>query len=164
MTNTNEPTRTPRPAPYGMDEEQAELLARLNDRYADAVPEVRARTPEASLPALLHAVNAHQVRRVLASNPHWQKTTGITEAPEDHAEDVASALALLQIARADLEKLEAALLLAARFPSSRTGKPLLTFPKIADAIGAESGQAAQDRYRRRVGAPNATATGVDGTP
>jgi hypothetical protein len=34
--------------------------------------------------------------------------------------------------------MEAALLLAARQPGARTGKPLLTFRQIAAATGAES--------------------------
>ncbi|MCX5097371.1 hypothetical protein OOK36_53830 [Streptomyces sp. NBC_00365] len=89
---------------------------------------------------------------------------GTTEVPEDRADDVTAALALLQIARDDLETLEGALLLAARTASTRTGKPLLTFRQIAAALGVESEQAAQGRYHRKVGTPNATSSGVDGTP
>ncbi|MFC9932307.1 hypothetical protein [Streptomyces sp. NPDC127190] len=84
--------------------------------------------------------------------------------PEDPAGDVAAALALLQVAHDDLEGLEGALLLAARTVSTRTGKPLLTFRQIAAAPGVDSEQAAQGRYRRKVGTPNAASSGVDGTP
>ncbi|MFJ2203544.1 hypothetical protein ACIQPP_50655 [Streptomyces violaceusniger] len=84
--------------------------------------------------------------------------------PEDRADDVTAALALLQVARGDLETLEGALLLTARTASSRTGKPLLTFKQIAAALGVESEQAAQGRYRRKVATPNGTASGIDGTP
>ncbi|MEU5833070.1 hypothetical protein ABZ820_05175 [Streptomyces diacarni] len=147
-----------------MNEDQAKLLARLSEDYAEALPELQERTPQASVTALLHAVQAQQVRRVLVSHRYWHKAIGEREAPEDRAEDVAAALALLQVARADLEGLEGALLLAARTVSTRTGKPLLTFKKIAAALGIDSEQAAQGRYRRKVGAPNATAIGIDGTP
>ena len=57
-----------------------------------------------------------------------------------------------------------AALLAARQPGARTGKPLLTFRQIAAAIGAESEQAAQGRYRRKVGNLNDSDSGNDGTP
>lgn len=164
MTNTDKPPRAPRPVPYVMDEQQAGLLARLSEAYASALPEVRDRTPQASVPVLLHAVHAHQTRRLLASDPRWRETAGVTDMPEDRAEDVAAALALLQVARDDLEDLEAALLLAARTASTRTGKPLLTFKQIAAALGVESEQAAQGRYRRKVGMPNAAASGAGGTP
>ncbi|GHE33803.1 hypothetical protein [Streptomyces capitiformicae] len=164
MTNTDKPTHPPRPVPYVMDGEQAELLARLSGRYADVLPEVRDRAPEASVPVLLHAVHAHQARRLIESAPRWQKTTGRVVELEDRAEDVAAALALLRVARADLDGLEGALLLAARSISTNTGKPLLTFKKIAAALDVESEQAAQGRYRRKVGRPNAASSGVDGTP
>jgi hypothetical protein len=50
-------------------------------------------------------------------------------------------------------------------PGARTGgKPLLTFRQIAAAIGAESKQAAQGRYRRKVGNLNNSDSGNDGTP
>lgn len=164
MTNTDKPTRSPQPIPDVMDEEQAGLLARLAEDYADALPEVRDRTPQASVPALLHAAHAHQARRMFVSHPYWQKTVGETEVPEDRAGDIAAALALLQVARADLEGLEGSLLLAARTASTRTGKPLLTFKQIAASLGVESEQAAQGRHRRKVGNLNGSDSGADGTP
>ncbi|MDX3121571.1 hypothetical protein F3K20_20235 [Streptomyces scabiei] len=164
MTNTDKPTLPPRPTQYVMDEEQAGVLALLSQRYTDDLPVIRARYQETSVPVLLHAVHAHQARRLIESNPRWQKTTGRVVELEDRAEDVAAALALLQVARADLEGLESALLLAARSTSTHTGKPLLTFKKIAAALGVESEQAAQGRYRRKVGNLNGTDSGVDGTP
>ncbi|MFF3129265.1 hypothetical protein ACFVRD_45285, partial [Streptomyces sp. NPDC057908] len=72
-------------------------------------------------------------------DPRRRETTGNTEVPDDHADDVAAALTLFQIARDDLE---ATLLLAARTASTRTGKPLLTFKQIAAALGVESEQPA----------------------
>jgi hypothetical protein len=67
--------------------------------------------------------------------------------------------------REDLDSLEAALLYAARRPGARTGgKSLLTFRQIAAAIGTESEQAAQGRYRRKVGNLNGSDSGNDGTP
>lgn len=164
MTNAEKPARPPRPVPYVMDKDQARLLAQLTEDYADALPDIQDRTPQASVAVLLHAVHAHQARRLFASDPHWQKTVGEHEVPADRAADVAAALALLQVARDDLEGLEGALLLAARSASTRTGKPLLTFKQIAAGLGVESEQAAQGRYRRKVGTPNASATGIDGTP
>ncbi|MFD7137211.1 hypothetical protein [Streptomyces sp. NPDC059894] len=164
MTNTDKPLHLIRPVPYVMDEDQAQLLARLAEGYADDLPQIRQRTPLASITALLYAVHAHQAQRVFACDPRWRETAGITEVPEDRADDVAAALALLQVARDDLECLEGALLLAARTASTRTGRPLLTFRQIAAALGVESEQAAQGRYRRKVGTPNPTSSGVDGTP
>lgn len=164
MTNTDKPARPIRPVPYVVHEDQAQLLARLSVDYAGDLQQIRERAPHASITAILHAVHAHQAQRVFACDPRWREAAGITEAPEDRAEDVAAALALLQVARDDLEGLEAALLVAARTASTRTGKPLLTFRQIAAALGVESEQAAQGRYRRKVGTPNATSSGVDGTP
>ncbi|MFF2374867.1 hypothetical protein ACFVUW_10840 [Streptomyces xiamenensis] len=164
MTNTDKSLRSIRPVPYVMDEDQAQLLARLSTDYADGLQQTRERTPHTSISALLHAVTAHQAQRLFARNPHWKKIAGITEDPEDRADDVAAALALLQVARDDLEALEVFLLMVARTTSTRTGKPLLTFRQIATALSVESEQAAQGRYRRKVGTPNATSTGIDGTP
>ncbi|MGW0672532.1 hypothetical protein [Streptomyces sp. NPDC002746] len=161
MTNTDGPTRL---APYAMDEEQAGLLARLAADYADALVKIRDRESQASIAPVLHAIWVHQAQRILACDLRWRETAGITEVPEDRAEDVSAALALLQIARDDLETLEGALLLAARTASTRTGKPLLTSRQIAAALGVESEQAAQGRYRRKVGTPNASSSGIDGTP
>jgi hypothetical protein len=147
-----------------MDEHQAQQFARLGERYADTLPEVRERTPEASAAVLLHAVHAHQARRLFASDPRRRETMRLTEMPEDRADDVADALALLRVARADLDSMEAALLLAARLPSTDTGKPLLTFKTIAAALGVDSEQAAQGRYRRKVGNLNGSDSGADDTP
>lgn len=147
-----------------MDEQQARVLVRLRDRYADALPRVRDRDPEASIAVLLHAVHAHQARRLFASDRRWRETTGITERPEDRPDDVIDALTLLRVARADLDSMEAALLLAARLPAADTGKPLLTFKTIAAALGVDSEQAAQGRYRRKVGNLNGSDAGADGTP
>lgn len=163
MTTHEKFPRADLPTADVMNEDQARLLARLSQRYAEALTEIRDRTPQTSVPTLLHAVHAHQVRRMVVSHPLWRKAVGETEVPEDRADDVAAALALLQVARDDLENLETGLLLAARTASSRPGKPLLTFKQIAAALGVESEQAAQGRYRRRGGTPNATASGIDGT-
>ncbi|WP_185994032.1 hypothetical protein [Streptomyces benahoarensis] len=56
------------------------------------------------------------------------------------------------------------MLLAARSTSTRTGKPLLTFKQIAAALDVGSEQAAQGRYRRKVGNLNSSDSGADGTP
>ena len=113
------------------------------------------------MPAVIHAVIHNQARRLL---PNFLLIPP-AEPPEDRAEDVADALSLLRAAREDLDGLEAALLCAARQPGIRTaGKPLLTFRQIAAAIGAESEQAAQGRYRRKVGNLNGRDSGNDGTP
>ncbi|MFB1047358.1 hypothetical protein [Streptomyces chrestomyceticus] len=164
MTHTDQPARPPRTVPYVMDQDQAGLLARLSHRYADVLPGLRDRAPHASVPLVLHAVHAHQVRRMIESDPRWQKTTGRVVELDDRADDVAAALALLRVVRADLEGLEAGLLLAARSNGSRTGKPLLTFKEIAAALGTDSEQAAQGRYRRKAGHLSATASGSDGAP
>jgi hypothetical protein len=162
MTNTNDTGKAPR-APYGLDEHEAAALARLDDRYADELPGIQQRAA-VRVPAVVHAVCGHQARRLLKNFRLLADTTGPAEEAEDRAGDVADALSLLRAARADLDGLEAALLLAARQPGTRTGKPLLTFRQIAAAIGAESEQAAQGRYRRKVGNLNSSDSGNDGTP
>lgn len=113
------------------------------------------------MPAVVHVVVRHQARRLLPN----LLLVPPAEEPEDRPEDIADALSLLQAAREDLDGLEAALLCAARQPGARTGgKPLLTFRQIAAAIGAESEQAAQGRYRRKVGNLHGSDSGNDGTP
>ena len=162
MTNTNGTGKAPR-APYGLDEHEAAALARLADRHADDLPAIQQR-PLVRVPAVVHAVVHHQARRLFPNFRMVADTPGPAEEPEDRAGDVADALSLLRAAREDLDGLEAALLLAARQPGTRTGKPLLTFRQIAAAIGAESEQAAQGRYRRKVGNLNNSDSGNDGTP
>jgi hypothetical protein len=162
MTNTNDTGKAPR-APYGLDEHGAAALARLADRYAGDLPGIQQRA-EVRVPAVVHAVVHHQARRLFKDFSVVAGTTGPAEEPGDRAGDVADALSLLRAAREDLDGLEAALLLAARQPGTRTGKPLLTFRQIAAAIGAESEQAAQGRYRRKVGNLNNSDSGNDGTP
>ncbi|UNZ21348.1 hypothetical protein [Streptomyces sp. 891-h] len=63
---------------------------------------------------------------------------------------------MLWVARADLEAVEGALLLAARSASVRTGKPLLMFKIISHALRTESEQAAQGHYCRKVSNLNGT--------
>ena len=159
MTNTSDTGKALRPS-YELDEHGAAALARLAGRYADDLPAIQ-RREVVRVPAVIHAVIHHQARRLL---PNFLLIPP-AEPPEDRAEDVADALSLLRAAREDLDGLEAALLCAARQPGIRTaGKPLLTFRQIAAAIGAESEQAAQGRYRRKVGNLNGIVSGNDGTP
>ena len=158
MTNAADTGKAPR-APYGLNEHEAAALARLADRYAEDLPAIQQR-PLVRVPTVMHAVAHHQARRLL---PNFLLQPP-AEEPEGRAEDVADALSLLRAAREDLDGLEAALLLAARQPGTRTGKPMLTFRQIAAAIGAESEQAAQGRYRRKVGNLNNSDSGNDGTP
>ncbi len=162
MTNTSGIGKALR-APYELDEHEAAALARLADRYADDPPGIQQREA-VRVPTVVHAVCRHQARRLLKNFLLVADTPGPAEEPEDGAGDVADALSLLRAAREDLDGLEAALLLAARQPATRTGKPLLTFRQIAAAIGAESEQAAQGRYRRKVGNLNNSDSGNDGTP
>ena len=162
MANAYDTGKAPR-APYGLDEHEAAALARLADRYDEELPGIQQRAA-VRVPAVVHAVCGHQARRLFKTFRLLGDTTGPAEEPEDRAGDVADALSLLRAARADLDGLEAALLLAARQPGTRTGKPLLTFRQIAAAIGAESEQAAQGRYRRKVGNLNNSDSGNDGTP
>ncbi|MYT82345.1 hypothetical protein YW3DRAFT_05728 [Streptomyces sp. MnatMP-M77] len=122
MTNIGRPRNPVRLVPYVMGGNQARWLALLAEGYAVDLPQIRARTPLASITALLCAVHAHQAQGVFACDPGWRQAAGITEVPEDRADDVAAALALLQGARDDLEEPESALLLAARMASTRTGR------------------------------------------
>jgi hypothetical protein len=163
MTNTSDTGKALR-ALFELDEHGAAALARLADRYADDLPGIQQREA-VRVTAVVHAVFRHQARRLLKDFFLVADAPGPAEEPEDRAEDVADALSLLQGAREDLDSLEAALLYAARRPGARTGgKPLLTFRQIAAAIGAESEQAAQGRYRRKVGNPSSSDSGNDGTP
>jgi hypothetical protein len=162
MANTSGTGKAPR-APYGLDEHETAALARLADRYTDDLPGIQQRAA-VRVPAVVHAVCGHQTRRLFENSRLQPDKPGPAEGPEDRAGDIADALSLLRAAREDLDGLEAALLLAARQPSARTGKPLLTFRQIAAAIGADSEQAAQGRYRRKVGNLNNSDSGNDGTP
>jgi hypothetical protein len=162
MTNAGGTGAAPR-APYRLDEHEAAALARLADRYTDDLPGIQQRAA-VRVPAVVHAVCGHQARRLFENSRLQPGNPGPAEAPEDRAGDVADALSLLRAAREDLDGLEAALLLAARQPGTRTGKPLLTFRQIAAAIGADSEQAAQGRYRRKVGNLSSSDGGNDGTP
>lgn len=96
------------------------------------------------------AVITAQARHILQREP-------VDRADES---DVLDALSLIRAARDDIDQAEAALLLAARTEAA-DGKPLLTFRRIAAALDLESEQAAQGRYLRRVGRPNATAARLD---
>lgn len=162
MTNTSGTGKALR-ASFELDEQGAAALARLTDRYADDLPAIQQREAVRAT-VVVHAVFRHQARRLLPDFRLARVTDDPAEELEDRAEDVADALSLLQAAREDLDGLEGALLYAARRPGARTGgKPLLTFRQIAAAIGAESEQAAQGRYRRKVGSPSSSESGNDGT-
>lgn len=141
---------------YRLDEREAAALDRLAERYAESLSRIQEQKITL-VQAVMHAVCGHQATRLFAD---W---TDSAEKPEDRAEDVADALSLLRAARAEIDGVEAALLIAARQANSSTGKPLLTFRQIAAAIGAESEQAAQGRYRQRVGNLNGSDSGQDGT-
>jgi hypothetical protein len=163
MTNTSGTGKALR-ASYELDADGAAALARLTERYADDLPRAQ-QLGTVQAAAVVHAAFGHQVRRLLPNLRMARVTDDPAEELEDRAEDIADALSLLQAAREDLESLEAALLYAARRPGGRAGgKPPLTFRQIAAAIGVESEQAAQGRYRRKVGSPSSSESGNDGTP
>lgn len=163
MTNTSGTGKAPR-APRELDEDGAAALARLAERYADDLPRAQ-QLDTVRAAAAAHAAFRYQARRVLSSSRMARVTDDPAEELEDRAEDIADALSLLRAAREDLESLEGALLYAARRPGRRPGgKPPLTFRQIAVAIGVESEQAAQGRYRRKVGNPSHSESGNDGTP
>lgn len=68
----------------------------------------------------------------------WRANSAVGEASHD---DVRAALTLLESARADLDALEAGLMLIARAEG-------LTWPDIAKQLGVKSPQAAQQRFQR----------------
>jgi hypothetical protein len=155
MTSTGGAGKPPR-TPFELNEHGSEALARLAGEYAGDLPAIQQREV-VRIPAVVHAVVNHQASRLF---PRLRLIPS-AEEPGDRPEDIADALSLVQSAREDLERLEAALLLAARQPGTSTGgRPLLTFRQIAAAIGAESEQAAQGRYRRKVGSLNASDGGT----
>jgi len=163
MKSTDRAGRVPLVRHGELEQHESEALARLADRYADDLPDIQ-RRGRTLVPAVVHAVVGYQAGRLMTTSGLFEGAAASKEEPEDRAEDVADALSLLRAARADIDGLEAALLLAARQPSNHAGKPLLTFRQIAGAIGAESEQAAQGRYRRKVGNLNGSDSGNDGTP
>jgi hypothetical protein len=162
MTHIDRAGRVPPVRTGELEQHESEALARLADRYAGDLPDIQARG-RTLVPAVVHAVVGYQAGRLMATSELFAEAD-LGEWSEERAEDVADALSLLRAARADIDGLEAALLLAARQPGVRSGKPLLTFRQIAAAIGAESEQAAQGRYRRKVGNLNGSDSGNDGTP
>lgn len=68
----------------------------------------------------------------------WRANSAVGEASHD---DLRAALMLLESARADLDALEAGLMLIARAEG-------LTWPDIAEQLGVKSPQAAQQRFQR----------------
>lgn len=68
----------------------------------------------------------------------WRANSTVGEASHD---DLRAALTLLESARADLDALEAGLMLIARAEG-------LTWPDIAKQLGVKSPQAAQQRFQR----------------
>lgn len=68
----------------------------------------------------------------------WQANSAVGEAAH---EDLRAALKLVESARADLDALEAGLMLIARAEG-------LTWPDIAKQLGVKSPQAAQQRFQR----------------
>lgn len=68
----------------------------------------------------------------------WRANSAVGEASHD---DLRAALALVESARADLDALEAGLMLIARAEG-------LTWPDIAKQLGVKSPQAAQQRFQR----------------
>ena len=147
-----------------MDEHETATLARLAERYAEALPDISRRIRPTTLSAVIHAVAGDQFARMWETSSLYEKAMGApVEEIEDRTEDLAAALGLLRAAHADLDGLETSLLMCARNPG-RSGKPQLTFKQIAAALGVESEQAAQGRYLRKVGNPGRIASGTDGTP
>ncbi|MGF0167590.1 hypothetical protein OH717_34320 (plasmid) [Streptomyces albidoflavus] len=149
MTNPQH-ARPLRAVPGVLGDDQAAALARLLDRHGATLDDERRRRATASIPVALQAVITAQARHILQREP-------VDRADES---DVLDALSLIRAAREDIEQAESALLLAARTEAA-DGKPLLTFRRIAAALDLESEQAAQGRYLRRVGRPNATAARLD---
>ncbi|WP_202514188.1 MULTISPECIES: hypothetical protein [unclassified Streptomyces] len=133
-----------------LGDDQAAALARLLESHGATLDDERRRRATASIPVALQGVITAQARHILQREP-------VDRADES---DVLDALSLIRTAREDIDQAEAALLLAARTEAA-DGKPLLTFRRIAAALDLESEQAAQGRYLRRVGRPNATAAQLD---
>lgn len=100
---------------------------RLLESGADALPRFpwqHAQAPADDLTLLRYAL--------------WHANASVGEADHD---DLRAALRLVDSARADLEALEAGLLLVARAEG-------LTWPDIAHQLGVKSPQAAQQRFQR----------------
>ncbi|MER6723064.1 hypothetical protein [Streptomyces halstedii] len=134
-----------RAVPGALRDDQAAALARLLDRHAATLDDERRHRVTTSISVALQAVITAQARHILRREP-------VDRADES---DVLDALSLIRAARDDIDQAEAALLLAARTEAA-DGKPLLIFRRIAAALDLDSEQAAQGRYLRRVGRPNAT--------
>ncbi|MBU7598906.1 hypothetical protein JGS22_015100 [Streptomyces sp. P38-E01] len=165
MTSKQMPEELQQPLSYGTDQDQAGALARLTERYAAVLPEIRKREPQTASSELLSAVLGYQVTRMLREHRWWSKVMGpSTEVLDDRREDVAAAFALLEDALSELVAMRQFFLVVARHPTASTAKPLLTFEEVAAAVGLDSAQAAKSLYRHVVDNPSAASAGTDGTP
>lgn len=117
------------PFPNEFDEmnEADSARRRLRESGADQLP---------SLPWLPPGVIADDV--TLLRFAMWRANSAVGDASHD---DLRAALRLVESARADLDALEAGLMLIARAEG-------LTWPDIAKHLGVKSPQAAQQRFQR----------------
>ena len=126
-------TWTPPDAPKARAERESAALFRIHQRHADTA----ARRDRARLAVLVGSEEAVRLRVGLAAGSYMAEED---EEPVDAA-DLTAALTLVPRIRAEIDQLEASLLLIARGQG-------MTWQELAFGLGLGSAQAARQRYER----------------
>ncbi|HEY5395543.1 MAG TPA: DNA-binding protein [Trebonia sp.] len=126
-------TWTPPDAPKARAERENAALFRIHQRHADTA----ARRDRARLPVLVGSEEAVRLLVGLAAGSYMVEED---EEPVDAA-DLTAALSLIPRVRAEVDQLEASLLLIARGQG-------MTWQQLAFGLGLGSAQAARQRYER----------------
>jgi hypothetical protein len=126
-------TWTPPDAPKARSERENAALFRIHQRHADTA----ARRDRARLAALVGSEEAVRLLVGLAAGSYLAEED---EEPVDAA-DLTAALTLIPRVRAEIDQLEASLLLIARGQG-------MTWQELAFGLGLGSAQAAHQRYDR----------------
>jgi len=142
-------TWTPPDAPRARAEREYTALFRLHERHAGTP----ARRDRGRLPWLAGPYEAVRLLTGLAAGGLGAEDG---EEPVDAA-DLTAALTLMPVVRAEVDQIEASLLLIARGQG-------MTWQELAFALGLGSAQAARQRYERlaRRTAPDQPGDGADG--
>ena len=138
-------------------------LARLADRYADDLPGIQQRGA-VRVTAVVHAGVDHQARRLLPDFRLAADTPGRRRSPRTGPRTSPTPCPCCERRARTSTAWKPPCCWQLASPAPHGGKPLLTFRQIAAAIGAESEQAAQGRYRRKVGNLNNSDSGNDEPP
>ena len=125
-------TWTPPDASKARAEREYTALFRIQERHADTP----ARRDRARHPAMISPGEAVRLLVMLAANSAWEDGEDAVDAA-----DLTAALTLLPMVRAEVDQLEASLLIIARGQG-------MTWQELAFGLGLGSPQAARQRYER----------------